>query len=123
MDTDRRAYVRDTLYRSKIKISLDGDIWHDAWVFDISAGGLKFVTNIMFEIGVDLWFDLNIPEFLSKKQMKVQGTISRQEGNDEKGMFIYGVGFKNLSKEVRIGIDESVLFRERTRQKKKNYSD
>jgi c-di-GMP-binding flagellar brake protein YcgR len=121
--TNRRAYKRDTCHRSRIKVSMDGNRWDEAEVFDISAGGLKIVTNIMFDIGEDLWFNLDMPEFLSKRQIKIEGTIRRHEADDEEGKFVYGVSFKDLSEDLRIGIDENVLFRERMRKKKIEYSD
>jgi c-di-GMP-binding flagellar brake protein YcgR len=123
LDTNRRAYKRDNCHRSDIRISLDGYIWHEAVVFDISAGGLKIVTNIVFDIGEDLWFNLDMPEFLSKSQMKIKGTIRRQEEDDEEGMFVYGVSFRDLSEAVRIGIDENILLRERIRKKRIESSD
>ena len=121
--TNRRAYKRDSCDRSNVRVSMDGNIWHEATVFDISAGGLKIVTNIIFDIGEDLWFNLDIPEFLSKRQMKIQGTIKRQEEDDEEGMFVYGVSFKDLSEAIRIGIDENILLRERMKKKRIEYSD
>ncbi|MDR2532183.1 MAG: PilZ domain-containing protein [Oscillospiraceae bacterium] len=123
MDTNRRAYKRDICHRSNIEISLDSYIWHKAVVFDISAGGLKIVTNIIFDVGEDLWFNLDMPEFLSKSQMKIKGTIRRQEDDDEEGMFVYGVSFKDLSESVRIGIDENILLRERMHKKRIEYSE
>jgi len=123
MDTDRRAYKRDICHRSKIKVSMDGNRWDTAEVFDISAGGLKIVTNIMFDIGEDLWFDLDMHEFLTDRKIKIKGTIRRQETDDQEGKFVYGVSFKDLTEEVRIGIDENILFRDRMRKKKMKYMD
>ncbi|MCL2696779.1 MAG: PilZ domain-containing protein [Oscillospiraceae bacterium] len=122
METNRRAYKRDICHRSKVKVSMDGNRWDNAEVFDISAGGLKIVTNIMFDIGENLWFNLDMPEFLTDRQIKIEGTIRRQETDDEEGMFVYGVSFKDLSESVRIGIDENILFRERVQKKKNKYS-
>jgi c-di-GMP-binding flagellar brake protein YcgR len=122
-DNDRRAYKRDKCHRSIVKVSMDGNRWDDAEVFDISAGGLKIVTNIMFDIGEDLWFDLDMHEFLTDRKIKINGTIRRQETDDQEGKFVYGVSFKDLSEDVRIGIDENILFRERARKKKMKYSD
>jgi len=101
---------------------MDGSRWDEAEVFDISAGGLKIVTNIMFDIGENLWFNLDMPEFLTDRQIRIEGTIRRQETDDEEGMFVYGVSFKDLSEAVRIGIDENILFRERLHKKKNKYT-
>ncbi|MCL2637808.1 MAG: PilZ domain-containing protein [Oscillospiraceae bacterium] len=120
--TNRRAYRRDICHRSRVKVSMDGSRWDEAEVFDISAGGLKIVTNIMFDIGENLWFNLDMPEFLTDRQIRIEGTIRRQETDDEEGMFVYGVSFKDLSEAVRIGIDENILFRERLHKKKNKYT-
>jgi hypothetical protein len=117
MDSDRRTYRRDACYLTDAKVSLDGMIWHAATVYDISAGGLKFQSNIMFDKGEDLWFDLAVPEFLSKQEMKVRGELCRQDY--ENGMFVYGVAFKDLSKDVVIGIDENIILRDRLGKSKK----
>ncbi|MCL1822808.1 MAG: PilZ domain-containing protein [Oscillospiraceae bacterium] len=120
--SNRRSYKRDTNFCTDAKVSLDGRIWHSATVYDISAGGLKFVTNIIFDMDENLWFDLDIPEFLSKHQMKLQGVIRRQE-DEENEQFVYGVSFINISPDIQIGIDENIMLRERMRKKKKFDTD
>ena len=124
--TNRRAYKRDLDFCSDAKVSLDGETWHDAQVFDISAGGLKFLTNILFDIGEDLWFDLEIPEFLSKHQeIKLKGTICRQTNEDDK--FMYGVAFSDITPELQISLDENIILRSgrqfQRKRKKKSYGD
>ena len=121
MENDKRNYKRDEYFFSDVKISLDGDVWHDAKVFDISANGLKFQSNIMFDSGDDLWFNLSIPEFLSKREMKIKGRIRRKDQEDN--MYIYGVSFEDLSPDIQIGIDENIMLRNRISKKKKEYSD
>ena len=122
--TNRRAYKRDPDFCSDAKVSLDGEIWHDAQVYDISAGGLKFLTNVMFDIGEDLWFDLEIPEFLShREEIKVKGTICRQA--NEEGKFLYGVAFTKITPELQIHLDENIMMRSgrylNFRKKKKRF--
>ncbi|MCL2693834.1 MAG: PilZ domain-containing protein [Oscillospiraceae bacterium] len=120
---DRRVYKRDGNFTSDAKVSLDGVVWHDASVFDISAGGLKFVTNIIFDVGEDLWFNLELHEtFLSSDSTKLKGTIRRHE-DDQDGKFVYGVSFKDLCKKIQIGIDENIMFKEAMHKKKIEYSD
>ena len=120
--TNRRAYKRDDHFRSEARVSLDGEVWHNGVVYDISAGGLKFMTNIIFDVGEHLWFDLAIPEFLSKHEIKLQGIIRRQEP-DEDNRFVYGVSFKDLSADVQISIDENIMLRERFHKKKKFFAE
>ena len=118
---DKRTYKRDSYFCSDTKVSLDGNIWHDVLVYDISAGGLSFLSNIIFDLGEVLWFDLTIPEFLSQNVMKLKGEISRIE--HEGSRFLYGVAFMDISDDVRIGIDENIQMRDRIHKKKKGFSD
>jgi len=116
--TNRRAYKRDPDFCSDAKVSLDGDIWHDAQVFDISAGGLKFLTNVLFDIGEEIWFDLEIPEFLSKREeIKVKGSVCRQDNED--GKFLYGVAFSHISPDLQIHLDENIVLRSGRQFKRK----
>ncbi|MCL2109331.1 MAG: PilZ domain-containing protein [Oscillospiraceae bacterium] len=109
--TNRRAYKRDPNFCTEAKVSLDGEIWHSAQIFDISASGLKFLTNVLFDIGEDLWFDLEIPEFLHRhEEIKIKGTICRQE-NEDGGKFVYGVAFSQISHDLKIQIDENIMLR------------
>lgn len=112
LSNNRRAYKRDINFCNDAKVSLDGTIWHDATVFDISAGGVKFLTNILFDIDDDLWFELEVPEFLDKQEMIVKGKIRRQE-DDELGKFVYGVSFEDMTESMRVSIDESISFKDR----------
>jgi c-di-GMP-binding flagellar brake protein YcgR len=124
LSNNRRAYKRDINFCNDAKVSLDGVIWHDALVFDISAGGVKFITNILFDIGDDLWFELEVPEFLDKQEVVVKGKIRRQE-NDEQDKFVYGVSFEEMTDAMKINIDESIMFKEKTHnfiKKKKTFS-
>ena len=123
---NRRAYKRDPDFCSDAKVSLDGDIWHSAEVYDISAGGLKFLTNVLFDIGEDLWFDLEVPEFLAQREeIKVKGTICRQ--SDEDGKFLYGVAFSQISPDLQIHLDENIMMRSgrfiHYKKKKKQYEN
>jgi Tfp pilus assembly protein PilZ len=124
LSNNRRAYKRDINFCNDAKVSLDGNIWHDAMVFDISAGGVKFITNIIFDIGDDLWFELEVPDFLSKHEMIVKGKIRRQE-NDEMGKFVYGVSFEEMTDAMKVSIDENIMFKDRTHfgtKRKKTHS-
>jgi len=119
LSSNRRAYKRDINFCNDGKVSLDGVIWHDAMVFDISAGGMKFITNILFDIDDALWFELEVPDFLSKHEMVVKGKIRRQE-DDEQGKFVYGVSFEDMTESMKVSIDENIMFKDRTHHSKKN---
>ncbi|MCL2076811.1 MAG: PilZ domain-containing protein [Oscillospiraceae bacterium] len=121
MIDDKRFYKRDAYFCSDTKVSLDGNIWHDVLVFDISAGGLGFQSNIIFDVGETLWFDLTIPEFLSNNEVRLRGEINRVE--HEEGKFFYGVAFVDVSDDVRIGIDENINLRNRIQRRKESFKD
>jgi len=91
---------------------MDGaERWSDAYVLDIAAGGLLFLTDTSYKMGELLWFDLQIdpmtPGISQKIIMKVKGEIIGDRGVRD-GKRSYSVRFAEISNEDRIRIDELV---------------
>ena len=108
-----RAYVRTNTWSVTAKVSGDeaSGEWYDALVLDMAAGGLLFLTEITYETGVSLWFDLQIdpmtPGISGKIPVKAKGEIRGNRGM-RNGMNSYSVAFTDISKSDRIRLDELV---------------
>ena len=109
----KRAYVRTNTWSitAKVSDSEDADVWYDALVLDMAAGGLLFLTNSLYEAGDELWFDLQIdpmtPGILGKIPVKAKGEIRGNRGM-RNGLNSYSVAFTDISKSNRIRLDELV---------------
>jgi hypothetical protein len=108
-----REYVRTDYWSVIAQISKEDDTeqWVDVQVPNIAAGGLLFLTDIAFELGDVLWFDLQIdpimPGISGKIHMRVKGEIKGDRGMD-KGLRSLSVAFTEISKSDRIRLDELV---------------
>jgi len=107
-----RHYVRTGNWSVTAIISKDGEQqWSDAPVLDIAAGGLLFLTNMPYEKGDLIRFDLHIdpmaPGICRKIRMKVKGEITGERGMRD-GKRALSVRFTEISKNDRIRIDELI---------------
>jgi len=107
-----RNYVRTGSWSITAKVCKDEDgQWSDAPVLDIAAGGLLFVTDVYYEEGDILQFDLKIdpmtPGISQKIPMKVKGEITSDRGVRD-GKRAFSVKFTEISTADRIRIDELV---------------
>jgi len=111
-----REYVRTDNWSVVAKIHKDKDAdteeWTEVKVPDLAAGGLLFLTDLTFEKGDELWFDLEIdpmtPGIYGKIRMKAKGEIRGDRGiRDEK--HAYSVEFLEISETDKIRLDELIL--------------
>ena len=107
-----RQYVRTGNWSVSAFVSRDDtDPWSDALVLDIAAGGLLFLTDMSYEKGDILRFDLQIdpmtPGITRKIPMKATGEITGDRGIRD-GKRAFSVKFTEISKEDRIRIDELI---------------
>ncbi|MDR0223175.1 MAG: PilZ domain-containing protein [Oscillospiraceae bacterium] len=115
--SERRAYIRDNCDEDSFigsKISADGRNWLDVEVFDFSAGGLKFCLGKDSEYKTDdvLYFELVIDEFPTQIEIKAQIIIRRVEHHSD-GQVFYGAAFTKINPNLRICIDEIILYKKR----------
>jgi len=107
-----RQYVRTGNWSITAIVSkADTQQWGDASVKDIAAGGLLFLTDMPYQKGDLLRFDLQIdpmtPGISRKIRMKASGEIIGDRGTRE-GRYAFSVRFTEISREDRIRIDELV---------------
>jgi hypothetical protein len=102
----KRSYSRGTHFNCTIRISPNGEEWHHARATDLSSGGLKLTSTVVYEVDQTLWFDIIIEGFLTEFECKTQGIVRRKQvlPNDN----VYGIEFVGLNEDIRIRIDESV---------------
>jgi len=105
--------VRTAVWSVGARISKDSDVkqWFDVRVIDIAANGLLFLTDIMWNVGDMLWFELFIdpimPGIYEKIQMKVKARIVGDRGIQD-SMSAYGVEFAEISEADKIRLDELI---------------
>jgi len=84
---------------------------NDVVVLDIAAGGLLFLTDVPYETGDLLRFDLHIdpmaPGISRKIRMKAKGEVTGDRGV-RGGKHAFSVKFTEISNEDRIRIDELI---------------
>ena len=107
-----RQYVRTGNWSVSALVSnVDAQQWSEALVQNIAAGGLLFLTDISYEVGDLLLFDLQIdpmtPGICRKIPMKATGEIVSDRGIKD-GKHAFSVKFTDISKEDRIRIDELI---------------
>ena len=107
-----RKYVRTGNWSVTATVSKgDAQQRSDAIVLDIAAGGLLFLTDMSYESGDLLRFDLQIdpmaPGISRKIRMKVKGEVIGDRGM-RGGKHAFSVKFTEISKEDRIRIDELI---------------
>ena len=108
-----REYVRTDCWAVIAKTSREENRgnWLDVRVPNIAAGGLLFLSDLVYEAGESLWFDLQIdpltPGVLGTIQMKTKGEVKGDRGIRE-GLHAYSVEFIEISKSDRIRLDELI---------------
>ena len=108
-----REYVRTDNWSVNAKVSKDRDAerWLPVEVPNIAAGGLLFLTDMVFNVGDELWVDMMIdpltPGITGKIPMMVQGDITVDRGL-VKGLHAYAVRFTVISHSERIRLDELI---------------
>lgn len=107
--SERRSYPRCDNLVCKILMSTDGIRWEEVELCDISAGGLKFITESSHEVGASLRFNLYIYNMLSEFNMKMEGKIVRIDRS--RGKNAYAVKFVNFNKYHQIQLDELIRSR------------
>jgi len=108
MQGEKRAYVRDTDFYSEAKISGDKKNWHTVNILDISASGIRFVSDIALTVGEILWFDLTVQNFMAESVIRTRGAVRRKEKDKTRGT-VYGVSFEDLDPGLGIRIDEMII--------------
>ena len=108
-----REYVRTDHWSVIAKISRDenAEKWIDVQIPNLAAGGLLFLTDLVFENGDELWFDLLIdpmmPGIAGKIPMRAKGVVRGDRGMKD-GLHAYSVEFLVISNSNRIRLDELV---------------
>jgi hypothetical protein len=108
----KRNYVRTDSWAVTATVSKDAIAQcKNVPVPDIAAGGLLFLSDIPFEQGDLLQFDLHIdpmaPGISRKIRIKTNGEITGDRGTRD-GMHAFSVKFTDISKGDRIRIDELI---------------
>jgi len=82
-----------------------------ARVQDIAAGGLLFLTDEPFEVGEELWLELDIdpmiPGIYGRIHMEAKGEIRGDRGIRD-GRYAYSVEFTEITNENRTRLDELI---------------
>ena len=106
-----RNYVRTGNWSVTAKVSRSDSKSSEASVLDIAAGGLLFVSDVNYENGELLRFDLHIdpmaPGIPRKIRIKTKGEVTSNRGIRD-GKNAFSVKFTEISKEDRIRIDELI---------------
>ena len=107
-----RRYVRTGNWSiSAVAGKEDAEKWSDVSVHDIAAGGLLFTSEMPYETGDLLRFDLLIdpmaPGIARRIPMNVKGKIT-EERSMRDGKRTYSVIFTEISRDDRVRLDELV---------------
>ena len=110
-----REYVRTENWSVVAKTSKDGDAEPEQWtsvqVPDLAAGGILFLTDITYEKGDSMWFDLQIdpmtPGVYGTIKIKTKGEIKAVRGKREE-LNAYAVAFLDMTDSDKIRLDELV---------------
>ena len=103
---ERRKYQRCDSVVCKALMSLDGIRWETVELYDLSAGGLCFYSNCIFNENGKLYFNLYVYNMLSEFNIMLEGSILRAERS--KGRNIYAVKFENINKYHQVQLDELI---------------
>ena len=108
-----RDYVRTDSWSVIATARRDGDAehWFDVRIPNIAAGGMLFLAEGQYDVGEELWFDMQIdpmtPGITTKIPMKVKGEIKSYRGEKD-GLHSFSVEFTEILKSDRIRLDELV---------------
>ena len=115
---EKRSYIRDNTFYSSAKIETDSGKKYTVTISDFSAGGLNFRIEKYadFKNGDILTLDMKIGEFpkFHETEIKTKVKICRVAHDD--GSSAYGAAFMDLSPELRIRVDEIILYKKRKRK-------
>jgi c-di-GMP-binding flagellar brake protein YcgR len=100
---ERRISVRTNLLGVTGQISKDGWRWEEITVRDISDGGLGFVAATEYQKGDMLLLEGEVSDFLRSMDISCDIKVVFVGTTSDK-KFLYGVGFKNMSKAQRVGL-------------------
>lgn len=103
---ERRKYQRCSSAIGKAMISMDKKTWLDIEMCDISAGGLKFVSDAAYELGAQMDIQLKVYNMMSEFEMELEGNIIRIQ--EERNGYAYSVKFHSMDKYKRVQLDEVI---------------
>ncbi len=103
---ERRKYQRCGGTICKAVISVNGEGQKEFELCDISAGGIKFVSQSRYEENTSLTVSLTVYSLLSEFKMKLDGHIVRVECT--KHGYAYSVKFDNISIYNQVQLDEII---------------
>lgn len=104
--TERRKYQRCDNVVCETTVNVDGDQWIVAELCDISAAGLRFASEHVFNIEDKLLVHLVVYNMLSEFKIKVSGSVIRID--HECGKSIYVIKYKDINKHTLVLLDELV---------------
>lgn len=104
--TERRMYKRCTNTICRTGMSPEGTHWVTVDLQDISAGGLNFQSDSVYEVGQKLFFDLQVYYAFSEFNLRFEGEIIYHR-KEESGNH-YGVKFVNVDNYYQIQLDEII---------------
>ena len=108
-----REYVRTDNWSISAKIRRDSEVgpWFDVKMPNIAAGGALILTGKPFEVGEEVWIDLEIdpitPGITRKIPMKFKSVVRSDRGLTD-GLNTYSIEFTGISKNDRTRLDELV---------------
>jgi len=115
-EVERRSYIRDNYFYSGATVRVKGGHKHKVTVFDFSAGGVKFRAekDLGFAIGDVMDFDTIIGSFPKFAETQIATPVKiRRVIPEDGGQVSYGASFMEISPELRIRIDEIILYKKR----------
>jgi len=109
MGTERREFDRAPLqvpmrYRRASQLA---SLWHQATLTDLSAGGMRFTTDELLEVGAKLEFEVRLS--IRQASFILRGFVASEQSLDATHTE-YGVGFLDLAPNERVEVDELVWF-------------
>jgi hypothetical protein len=102
---NRRVYMRREDPFMAADSSDDKSEWEVVSVKNVSSGGLKFLSEKLYEKGDVLWFSLRVVSPRTEYRRVVKSEVLNNYGNVAK-KHAYGVIFKEMSNNDHITLDE-----------------
>ncbi|GEM_PF-3315918 len=109
MGKERREFDRTPLqvpmlYRRASELA---SLWQKGIMTDLSAGGMRFTTDELVELGTKLEFEVRLS--IRQIPFTLRGFVASEQSLDAT-QTDYGVGFLDLDPNERVGVDELVQF-------------
>ena len=109
MKSERRQFERvgqpfEIAYRRR---GVMADEWQSGIILNLSAGGLRFHADAVYELGQELEFRMELPAL--SRPLEVFGAVAWSQLRAA-GVTEYGVAFLELSVDQQIAVDELVQF-------------